>query len=277
MGKAIVTNVINIAAQTVGVVEDLSDQTALLPFQKRVAKLLEHLFPVPGQAEERERLLRNQHPAVGQRGGLVGVVLSSRSETDVVALDPVLAKPVDNRLILHPVLSIRGRDVHVGKGFPDVVRERSQHRRQDPASLVLVKLLGRGGTVEDRRLRIVGRVVGHFEAVREQAAVTLVMVILGSRRQVHDACEIGNDRQKEILGFLFGKRRGVAEVPDELAIGPKQIVNRQRLHRVRRGRPRCVDLVRLCLGRYFAELRTRIVQDLNRFLFPKRKLAKQPA
>ena len=58
MGKAIVTNVINIAAQTVGVVEDLSDQTALLPFQKRVAKLLEHLFPVPGQAEEREPLLR---------------------------------------------------------------------------------------------------------------------------------------------------------------------------------------------------------------------------
>ena len=55
-------------------------------------------------------------------------------------------------------------------------RERSQHRRQDPASLVLVKLLGRGGTVEDRRLRIVGRVVGHFEAVREQAAVTLSLI-----------------------------------------------------------------------------------------------------
>ena len=271
------TNVINIAAQTVGVVEDLSDQTALLPFQKRVAKLLEHLFPVPGQAEERERLLRNQHPAVGQRGGLVGVVLSSRSETDVVALDPVLAKPVDNRLILHPVLSIRGRDFHVRENFADVVRKRCQNRRQDPASLIQIKILRRSRAVEDRGLRIVGGVVGHFEAVREQAAVTLVMVILGSRRQVHDACEISNDRQKEILGFLFGKRRGVAEVPDELAIGPKQIVNRQRLHRVRRGRPRCVDLVRLCLGRYFAELRTRIVQDLNRFLFPKRKLAKQPA
>jgi len=103
------------------------------------------------------------------------------------------------------------------------------------------------------------------------------MVILGSRRQVHDACEIRDDRQKELLGFLFGKRRGVAEVPDELAIGPKQIVNRQRLHRVRRGRPRCVDLVRLCLGRYFAELRTRIVKDLNRLLFLERKMAIKPA
>ena len=212
MGKAIVTNVINIAAQTVGVVEDLSDQTALLPFQKRVAKLLEHLFPVPGQAEERERLLRNQHPAVGQRGGLVGVVLSSRSETDVVALDPVLAKPVDNRLILHPVLSIRGRDFHVGEWLADVVRKRCQNRRQDPASLIQIKILRRSRAVEDRGLRIVGGVVGHFEAVREQAAVTLVMVILGSRRQVHDACEIGNDRQKEILGFLFGKRLSLIHI-----------------------------------------------------------------
>ena len=135
------TNVINIAAQTVGVVADLSDQTALLPFQKRVAKLLEHLFPVPGQTEERKRLLRNQHTVVGQRGGLVGVVLSSRSETDVVALDPVLAKPVDNRLILHPVLSIRGRDFHVRENFADVVRKRCQNRRQDPAALIQIKIL----------------------------------------------------------------------------------------------------------------------------------------
>ena len=205
------------------------------------------------------------------------VVLSSRSEADVVALDPVLAKPVDNRFILHPVLSIRGRDFHVRENFSDVVRKRCQNRRQDPASLIQIKILRRSRAVEDRRLRIVSRVIGHFEAVREQAAVTLVMVILGSRRQVHDACEIRDDRQKELLGFLFGKRRGVAEVPDELAIGPKQIVNRQRLHRVRRGRPRCVDLVRLCLGRYFAELRTRIVKDLNRLLFLERKMAIKPA
>ena len=110
------------AGESVSIVKNASDEAAVSAFKNGTSEFLLHFLPVTGESEECERLLRNQHGGVSQGCGLMAVMFPVGPKADVVARDPVLAQPIHNGFILDPVPPVSRSDLHVGKGFTNIVQ-----------------------------------------------------------------------------------------------------------------------------------------------------------